>query len=82
MREIDDITLYARWLKGGSRDRPDYVTRHMVARFLRVPVWELKYVPIHYVEEAVVILRARYEAQLEIASKNKCSPEKIILPDF
>jgi hypothetical protein len=54
----------------------------MVARFLGVRVWELSRVAIHYQEEARVILRAQFEARMEIANSNKCSPEKIILPEF
>lgn len=80
--ELDDVTLYTRWLKGISRDRPDYISKHMIARFLQVKIWELKDVPVHYMEEAVVILTARHRARMDIAAKATCSPEKVILPDY
>jgi hypothetical protein len=54
----------------------------MIARYLGVKVWELKHVAAHYIDEAAVILAARFEAQMELAKKHKCSPEKIILPEF
>lgn len=54
----------------------------MIARFLRVHVWDLDKVAVHYQDEAAMILSARYEAQMKLARKNKCSPEKIILPEF
>jgi len=54
----------------------------MIARFLGVRVWELSKVAVHYQDEAAMILGARYEAQMHLAKKNKCTPEKVILPEF
>jgi hypothetical protein len=54
----------------------------MIAHFLGVRVWELPKVAAHYQDEAAVILRASYEARLEIAKNAKVSPEKVILPEY
>lgn len=54
----------------------------MIARFLGVKIWELKYVAFRYRDEALEILEDRYKATVFLANKNKCSPEKIILPDY
>ena len=54
----------------------------MIARFLRVHVWDLDKVAVHYQDEAAMILMARYEAQMELAKKHQCSPEKVILPEL
>jgi hypothetical protein len=54
----------------------------MIARFLGVPVWELNRVAIHYQEEAALILEAQYNAKMWIAKQAKCTPEKVILPEY
>jgi hypothetical protein len=54
----------------------------MIARFLRVHIWELDTVAVHYQDEAAMILMGRFEAQMKLAKRFKCSPEKIILPDY
>lgn len=57
----------------------------MVARFLGVKVWELTRVPIHYQEEARVILQAQHEARIEIAKKGgsgMAGPGTISLPEY
>jgi len=54
----------------------------MVARFLGCRVWELSRVPIHYQEEARVILQAQYGARMQIAKDAKCTPDKVVLPEF
>lgn len=81
-KETDDETLYRRWLTGTSRERPSYVEDHFIARFLGVRVWDLKRVPIKYRKQAIIILRARFRARLDICEKAEVSPEKIILPEY
>ncbi len=80
--QLPGVTHYRRWLVGQSGTKPPYVLRHMIARFLQVHVWELNRVAVHYQEEALTILQARYEATMELAKKAECSPEKVVLPDF
>ena len=58
-----DLGEYAQWLKGSSRTRPDWISAHMIARFLGVRVWELDKVAAHYQDEAAVILMAQDEAR-------------------
>jgi hypothetical protein len=58
------------------------VTPHLIARFLGCKVWELETVAVHYQDEAALILQAQYETRMHIAKTAKCSPEKIILPEF
>ena len=60
--------------------KPDYVINHKVARYLRVPVWELDRVPVHYQQEARIIMRAEREARFELASRHKCPVVNI--PEF
>lgn len=54
----------------------------MIARFLGVRVWELSKVAVHYQDEAAVILIGQYATRMKLAHKHKCSPEKIILPEY
>lgn len=54
----------------------------MIARFLGVRVWDLGKVAAHYQDEAAVILAAQHEARIHIAKKAKCTPEKVVLPEF
>ena len=42
----------------------------MIARFLRVHVWDLNKVAAHYQDEAAVILMARYEARMTLRNKD------------
>jgi hypothetical protein len=58
------------------------VTPHLIARFLGCRVWELDRVAVHYQHEAAIILTALYETRMYLAEKAKCSPEKVILPEF
>jgi hypothetical protein len=66
----------------GGAYKPSFVTAHRVARFLRVQVWDLPKVAAHYQEEAVVILRAEYEARYALGERRKCSPSNIVLPEY
>jgi hypothetical protein len=54
----------------------------MIARFLRVHVWDLDKVAVHYQDEAAMILAAQHEARMHIAKNAKCTPEKVVLPEF
>jgi len=57
----------------------------MIARFLRVKVWELDTVAVHYQDEAAIILEGQHEARMQIAKKGgsgMAGPGTIALADF
>jgi hypothetical protein len=47
------------------------VNSHDIARFLNVHVWDLEDIPIHYQEEAFVIITARRQARWQFAKDAK-----------
>jgi len=43
-----------------------------------LPPWEMSRVPLHYVEERRVILRAQFEAKVQLVNEKK----EPIIPEF
>jgi hypothetical protein len=57
----------------------------MIARFLRVKVWELDKVADHYQEEAAIILEAQHIAKIKLAEKGEsgmAGPGTVVLPEY
>ena len=59
----------------------------MLARYFfgGAQVWKLARVPLHYQEEARVILQAQHEARIEIAKKGgsgMAGPATVSLPEY
>jgi hypothetical protein len=65
---------------GGAGHRPAYATEHKIAKHLGVRVWELESVPIHYQQEALVIMRAERQARFELAKRHKVPVHHV--PEF
>lgn len=54
----------------------------MEARFLGIPVWDLKLAPNRRRAEARAILTVQWQARIEIAKMHNCNPAEVLLPEF